>query len=71
MASKGDGDRLLTVTEVCQLTKISRAMVYTEMSAGRFPRPVRLGTKAVRWRVSDLDQWIESLPSATGDIGRK
>jgi predicted DNA-binding transcriptional regulator AlpA len=35
------------------------------VNTGRFPRPVRVGRRAVRWRTSDLDTWLESLGPAT------
>ncbi len=28
-------------------------------SGGRIPKPVRLSSGCVRWRVSDLDLWVE------------
>jgi prophage regulatory protein len=31
---------------------------------GAFPAPVRLGTRAVGWRWSDLDEWTQSRPGA-------
>jgi predicted DNA-binding transcriptional regulator AlpA len=32
------------------------------LAKNRFPQPVRLGPQIVRWRESEIDQWIESLP---------
>lgn len=39
----------------------SKSTVYRLVSAGQFPRPVKLGTRAVAWRSSEIDAWIEGL----------
>ena len=46
---------LLRREEVEERFGVSRSWIYCEMRAGRFPEPVRIGMRAVRWRVSDLD----------------
>ena len=38
---------------------------------GRLPEPVRIGMRAVRWRVSDLDEWAAGRPVAHGELGRQ
>ena len=63
-------DCLLRVTEVCRRVGLSRSMVYARIAIGTFPRPVRVGKKAVRWRASEVAAWIDSRPRATGDLGR-
>jgi prophage regulatory protein len=34
------------------------------MARGDFPRPVRLGKRAVGWRESDLQDWLASREQA-------
>ena len=60
---------LLRREEVEERFGVSRSWIYCEMRAGRFPEPVRIGKRAVRWRVSDLDEWAASRPMAQGQIG--
>ena len=50
---------------------VSRSRIYCEMRAGPFPEPVKIGKRAVRWRVSDLDEWAASRPVAQGEIGHR
>ena len=64
------GERLLTVTQVTDLTGLSRPAIYTEMRDRGMPRPVRVGSKSVRWRLLELEAWMESLERAPADIGR-
>ena len=66
-------NRLLKRPEVEAITGLSRASIYARMAKGDFPRPMRLGPRAVAWRDSDVQEWIDSLnpadPPAPG--GRK
>jgi len=47
----------LSADEVAEALGISRAHVWKLASAGRLPRPVRLG-RAVRWARKDLEEWL-------------
>ena len=49
---------LLTVKEVAEMLGLSERTVYRLSDAGNMPSPVKLGA-AVRWRVKELDSWIE------------
>ena len=63
-------DRLLRRREVEQITGMGRSSIYRLMQAKEFPRPVRVGPAAVRWRASDITGWVESRPIATSAVGR-
>ena len=62
-------DKLLRRREVEGITSMSRSSIYRLMQSGEFPRPVRVGPSAVRWRERDITAWVESRPVATGDTG--
>ena len=62
---------LLRREEVEERFGVSRSWIYCEMRAGRFPEPVRIGKRAVRWRVTELDAWALGRPVAHGEIGRR
>jgi prophage regulatory protein len=34
--------------------------IYRLIRLGDFPRPVKLGQRAVAWRESDINDWIDS-----------
>ncbi len=38
---------------------LGTSQIYAMMSSGRFPRPVRLGIKAVAWNSREIDAFIE------------
>ena len=60
------GDRLLRREEVETRCGIARSTIYRLMDEGRFPRPLRIGERTVRWLESDITRWLVSLPRATG-----
>jgi len=37
----------------------SRSSIYLMISKGLFPKPVKLGVRAVGWKESEIDVWIE------------
>ncbi len=53
--------RLPAVVSACG---ISRSTVYEMIGRGEFPRPVKLGARAVSWRRSDIEAWLASRPAA-------
>ena len=57
-------DRLLRRREVEEITGLARSSIYRQMDRGSFPRPVKVGPTAVRWRESDITEWIASRPTA-------
>ena len=59
-------DRLLRIREVCLQTGLSRTYLYQLMASGKAPRPVMLG-RARRWKESEVQEFIASLPRAGGD----
>lgn len=59
-------DRLLRRREVEEITGLSRSAIYRKISEGTFPRPVKIGSTAVRWRESDIEAWMASLPDSGG-----
>lgn len=38
----------------------SRSSIYSRVADGSFPKPVRLGARAIGWLESDIDEWIAS-----------
>ena len=53
-------DPLLRRPEVEALTGLARATIYQRMAMGDFPRPVKIGRRAVAWPQSVIADWIEN-----------
>ena len=63
-------DKLLNREQVAEAVGLSVPSLYRLMAKGHFPRPLKIGLRAVRWRESDIREFIESRPVATGEVGQ-
>ena len=52
--------RLLRRAEVEVLIGLKTAQLYRLMKRGKFPLPVKLGSRAVRWKSNEIRAWLES-----------
>ena len=52
-------ERILRRPAVEAQVGLSRSTLYDQMRAGKFPRPVPIGLKAVGWLESDISKWLE------------
>lgn len=60
-------DRIMRRPEVEVVTALSRSTLYSMIAEGTFPKPVRLGKRAVGWPESVVAKWLESRSTdATG-----
>ena len=56
---------ILRLPSVKTRTGLSRSSIYLRISEGVFPRPVSLGSRAVGWRESDIENWVASRVKTT------
>ena len=49
------------------VTGLSRSSIYSMMDDGSFPRPIRVGKRAVAWPQSTIEAWLAQRPTSTGD----
>jgi prophage regulatory protein len=56
--------KLLRFPRVQEKVPYSHSQLYLLIKQGKFPKPVSLGGRAVAWRESDIDDWIESRSEA-------
>ncbi|MGR6981771.1 helix-turn-helix transcriptional regulator [Testudinibacter sp. P27/CKL/0425] len=52
--------QLLTLKEVKTVTGLSTTTIYKHMEAGEFPKPKKCGSRAVRWRLADIESYINA-----------
>lgn len=64
MNTETNPDAILRRPAVEALCGMSRSSMYAAMSRGEFPRPVKLGSRAVGWRLGDVQKWLQSRPQA-------
>lgn len=51
-------ENLLTRKDVEAIVRLSRSSIYGMISAGSFPKPIRVGRRAVRFMQSDIETWL-------------
>ena len=59
-------DRNLRRQDVEAATGLSRSSIYAMMDAGDFPRPIRIGKRAVAWPQSAIEAWLANRPTSNG-----
>jgi prophage regulatory protein len=57
-------DRIIRKAQVLECVGMKATWLHEQVKAGKFPRPVRLGERAVGWRQSDVEAWLESREHA-------
>lgn len=50
---------LLRIKSVLQMFPVSRAKWYAGIRSGDYPKPVKIGLRAVAWRMTDILALIE------------
>ena len=50
--------KILRRKDVESMVGLSRSTIYKLMNQGLFPKAIRLGPRAVGWRMSDIENWI-------------
>ena len=53
-------NKLLRLSQVRELTGVSRPTIYRWASEGHFPKPVRIGPRASAWIYADVLDWLQS-----------
>jgi len=52
---------LLKLSDVIELTSLSKSTIYRLVKRGEFPPPLKIGDQCSRWRREDLKQWTAQL----------
>ena len=61
--------KLLRRKQVESTTGLNRTTIYEGMAKGSFPRPIKIGERAVAWLESDIENWITNRIKITkGDL---
>ena len=59
-------NKLLRINDVIAAIGLSRSSIYLLMSQSIFPRPLRIGKRAVAWSEVSICAWIKERPMTTG-----
>ncbi|NVO55010.1 AlpA family transcriptional regulator [Rhodobacteraceae bacterium B1Z28] len=56
-------DKIYRRPDVETLVGLSRSTIYAMIADGTFPKPIKLGKRAVGWRQSEVLSWLDSRAS--------
>lgn len=54
--------QLVGMKTAIKMLGTSRASIYRWIHSGAFPVPVKIGERAIAFKLSELEKWIESRP---------
>ena len=49
--------------QLTDLIGVSKTTIYRWIDSGKFPNYIKIGDRAIGWRVDDVHEWIESRAS--------
>jgi len=58
MEAINQSNRVLRLPAVRARTGLSASTAYEGIAAGTFPRPIKIGPRAVGWLESEIDAWL-------------
>lgn len=53
------GQAILRRRQVEARTGLSKSSIYLAIQRGEFPRPIKIGKRAVGWIECDIDAWMQ------------
>jgi prophage regulatory protein len=56
---------ILRLPAVTARTGLSRSTIYLRISEGSFPKPINLGSRAVGWLESEVNDWLNQQIAAS------
>lgn len=60
-------NELLTCDQVQEIVPLTTSTIYRLMRSGKFPAPIKIGGRNVRWLRSEVLDYLKSRPRATGE----
>lgn len=49
---------LIRLPQLEAMTGRKRSSIYSDMAAGRLPRPIKIGPRSVAWLRADVETWL-------------
>ncbi|NBY62749.1 MAG: AlpA family phage regulatory protein [Betaproteobacteria bacterium] len=53
--------QLIKLPKVIEITGNSRSKIYADVKEGIFPAPLKTGKRAIAWKLSEIEGWVDSL----------
>ncbi len=62
-------EQFLKLPAVIDRTGKPRSTIYAEMKSGKFPKPIKTGTRSVAWTSSSIAIWQQACINAPKTVG--
>lgn len=59
--------QLLRLPSVENITGLSKSEIYRRVKTGAFPKPIKLGARAVAWSSASVQYWLDSMIKESGN----
>lgn len=69
MAEALSANTLLSLKQVSALVGLTKTPIYRRISESTFPAPLKLSSRASRWRAGDILRWLEAQSSELSPTG--
>ena len=56
---------LLRLDELTSEVKLGESTIKQKVKDGNFPKPIKIGARAMAWKRSDIEGWIDTLSRAS------
>ncbi len=60
-------ERIVRLPEIRKTLGVSRSAIYSAIKTRRFPRPIRLSTRSVGWRESEIVAVLDAIVAGADD----
>ena len=50
--------RIIRTEDLTRRLGLSRATIFRNVKAGRFPAPIKISQRAIGWRIDEVEAWI-------------
>ena len=67
-ANIAPADRLIRPNDAATMLGVSKKQLYLMSRRKGFPQKIKVGSRSVAWRLSDLESWIDSRSIKKGGL---
>lgn len=60
---------LIRMSEIIRRTGYSKAWIYKLIAQGRFPQPVKIGSRSIAFVESEVEEWVnQRIAESRGEV---
>ena len=54
-------EKIYRLPKVIELTRLSRSSIYLALSKEEFPKPIKIGRRAIGWPEKSINEWRQKV----------